>query len=74
MEDGERKTGDFMIEGDGVVLGPKDGTATISNATITNKADNGRRGDVSDSKGSALISKDFVICQLEGVTIDSNRK
>ena len=73
LKSGETISDDFMIEGDGVVLGPTSGMATISGVTITNSANNGRTGGVtgSDCKGSALIARGNGILKFEDVEINS---
>ena len=59
MSQDETKEGNFTIGKDGVVLGPKNGTATISSGTVTNNAINNRQGGYSSTNGSAFV------CQKE---------
>lgn len=71
MGAGESKSGSFAIGPNGVVLGPKNGTARITNATVANSASNARNGGYTGSNGSALISRGANGLELERTTINS---
>lgn len=73
MNNGEEKTGDFTITG-GPVRGPQSGTAYIKNGTVTNNADNASKGGVTESTGSAFISRTGGKLSFEGVTINTGKK
>ena len=71
MNNGESKSGDFTIGTDGVVVGPDSGEATISNCTVTNNAKNDKKGQYSDSNGSAFIARGADSLKFDNTTINS---
>lgn len=71
MKAGESKDGSFTIGNGGVVLGPKNGMATIKNGTVTNTAKNSRKGGYSSTNGSAFIAQGANSLQFNDVTINS---
>ena len=73
MDAGEKKTGNFSITG-GPVRGPESGTATIEGSTVTNNADNDKKGGIGASTGSAFISRTGGNLLFDGVTINNGTK
>ena len=71
MSAGETKSGNFTIGNNGVILGPKNGTATIRNGTITNNASNNKKGRYDASNGSAFIAQGANSLSFKDVTINS---
>ena len=72
MVPGDSKSGNFEIGNGGYVFGPKSGFATISNGTVINNARNDKKGGVSDSKGSAFLSRTGGTLKFYNVTINSD--
>ena len=73
MDNGESKSGDFTIEKNGVVIGPDLGKATISDSTVTNNAENDKKGGI-DTRGSAFISRTGGRFEFDNVIIlDANQ-
>ncbi len=71
MNAGEEKTGDFTINGNGVVMGPTSGVAYIKNGNATDNSSNGRNGGVSVG-GSAFISRSNASAGLGGTLAFEN--
>ena len=71
MANGETKSENFTIGNNGVVRGAVSGTATISNATVTNNAVNGSKGGYSSTNGSAFIARGANSFKFENATIKS---